>query len=227
MSESGTRRRVTHSIIFATPLIAFATLLLAVGRPRARDLSRRIAREAGGASGNAATSRPTPPRIVNSQRGRADTTEEESQEESQEGRRRRNVRGESQGAEASVVEPCPGDQTRFQSPNRNRVASGHAGLGFEHGQLDWQDRRIGVEGTAFKRISFEISRELSEDFEAADDLGEESAWKDAYVNLRVSKALNLEAGRFKLPFGREELTGETEPRFRPALARGSRAFARP
>ena len=80
--------------------------------------------------------------------------------------------------------------------------------GFEHGQLDWQDRRIGVEGTAFKRITFEISRELSEDFEAAHDLGEKNPWKDVYVNVRVSKALNLEAGRFKLPFGREELTSE-------------------
>ena len=81
--------------------------------------------------------------------------------------------------------------------------------GFDDSDFEWQDRRIGVEGTAFKRITFEVSRELSDDFEAAHDLSEKTAWRDVYANVRVNKALNVEAGRFKLPFGREELTGET------------------
>jgi phosphate-selective porin len=71
------------------------------------------------------------------------------------------------------------------------------------------DRRIGVEGTAFKRITFEVSRELSDDFEASHDLSEKTAWKDVYGDVRVNKAFAVEAGRFKLPFGREETTGET------------------
>ena len=66
-----------------------------------------------------------------------------------------------------------------------------------------------MEGTAFKRITFEVSRELSDDFEAAHDLSEKTAWKDVYADVRVNKALAVEAGRFKLPFGREETTGET------------------
>jgi phosphate-selective porin OprO/OprP len=80
--------------------------------------------------------------------------------------------------------------------------------GLDRGQIDWQDRRLGVEGTAFKRITFEISRELSEDFEEAHDLSEKTAWRDAYASLRFTKGFNIEAGRFKLPFGREELTSE-------------------
>jgi len=80
--------------------------------------------------------------------------------------------------------------------------------GVHETQFDWQDRRIGIEGTAFTRITFEVSREVSEDFEASQGLSEKTAWKDAYVNVRFAKAFNVEAGRFKLPFGREELTSE-------------------
>jgi phosphate-selective porin OprO/OprP len=80
--------------------------------------------------------------------------------------------------------------------------------GLDRGQIDWQDRRLGFEGTAFKRVTFEVSRELSQDFEAAHDLSEKTPWKDAYASVRFTKAFNIQAGRFKLPFGREELTSE-------------------
>jgi phosphate-selective porin OprO/OprP len=80
-------------------------------------------------------------------------------------------------------------------------------IGLDAAGMQWQDRRVGVEGTAFKRFSFELSRELSEDFSPSPD--HESAWKDAYVATRVAKGLTFDAGRFKLPFGREALTGET------------------
>jgi phosphate-selective porin OprO/OprP len=82
-------------------------------------------------------------------------------------------------------------------------------IGRDAAAAEWQDRRFGIEGTAFKRVTFEVSRELTEDFEGVHDLGEKTAWKDVYANYRVSKAFNIEGGRFKLPFGREELTGET------------------
>jgi len=82
-------------------------------------------------------------------------------------------------------------------------------MGLDGSQLDWQARRVGVQGTAFKRIGFEVSRELSQDFETSHDLSEKTAWRDAYVDIRGTKAFNLEVGRFKLPFGREELTAET------------------
>jgi phosphate-selective porin len=82
-------------------------------------------------------------------------------------------------------------------------------IGRDDAALEWQDRRFGIEGTAFKHITFEVSRELTEDFEGIHDLGEKTAWKDVYVNYKISKELNIEGGRFKLPFGHEELKGET------------------
>ena len=96
-------------------------------------------------------------------------------------------------------------KTRIESEMRTATPS----LGLDQGQIQWQDRRIGVEGTAFKRITFEVSRELSQDFETAHDLSEKTAWKDTFVDVRVNRALHVQAGRFKLPFGREETTGET------------------
>jgi phosphate-selective porin OprO/OprP len=86
-------------------------------------------------------------------------------------------------------------------------------IGREDAALEWQDRRIGIQGTAFKRVTFEISREFTHDFDGIHDLGEKTPWKDVYVNYRVSKALNVQVGRFKLPFGHEELVGETNRDF--------------
>jgi phosphate-selective porin OprO and OprP len=82
-------------------------------------------------------------------------------------------------------------------------------IGREDAALEWQDRRFGIQGEAFdKRVTFEISREFKHDLQGDFDLGEKTPWKDVYVNYRVSKALNFEVGQFKLPFGREALTGE-------------------
>jgi phosphate-selective porin len=83
-------------------------------------------------------------------------------------------------------------------------------IGREDAAAEWQDRRLGIQGEAFdKRVTFEVSREFTHDLEGDHDLGEKTAWKDVYANYRVSKALNFEAGQFKLPFGREALVGET------------------
>jgi phosphate-selective porin len=83
-------------------------------------------------------------------------------------------------------------------------------LGLDTPEPAWQDRRVGVKGTAFKRISFEVSRELGQDLETASGLSEKTAWRDVDARARLTKALSLQAGRFKLPFGHEEATGETD-----------------
>ncbi len=85
-------------------------------------------------------------------------------------------------------------------------------IGFDQASSEWEDRRIGIEGTAYKRFTFEISRELSVDFAPeTNEPGEahETAWKDVYVKTRFTRALIVGAGRFKEPFGREALTGES------------------
>jgi phosphate-selective porin OprO/OprP len=88
------------------------------------------------------------------------------------------------------------------------VRSATPAVGLDGASGDWQDRRIGIQGRAFKRFEFEVSRELGEDFDTSIDSSEKTAWRDVYVDTRVTKALRLEAGQFKLPFGREELTSE-------------------
>ena len=83
-------------------------------------------------------------------------------------------------------------------------------MGLESPEPQWQDRRLGVKGTAFNRLNFELTRELGDDFESSNGLSQKGAWRDAYVSGGLSKALNIQAGHFKLPFGYEELTGETD-----------------
>jgi hypothetical protein len=48
-------------------------------------------------------------------------------------------------------------------------------LGFDAAQPEWQDRRVGVKGTAFERVTFEVSRELGQDFETTVGLSEKTA----------------------------------------------------
>jgi phosphate-selective porin OprO/OprP len=86
-------------------------------------------------------------------------------------------------------------------------------IGLDDAQQSWNDRRIGIEGTAFKKIEFEVARELGTDYETINGLSEKTAWRDVYVNAKLTKPFEVEAGRFKLPFGREELIGETNRDF--------------
>lgn len=78
-------------------------------------------------------------------------------------------------------------------------------------QLDWRDfrgdssaeafdlhrARVGTHGVILGRIEYELERELSD---------RDQRWRDAFVNVRVVRALELRAGRFKMPFGVEQLT---------------------
>jgi phosphate-selective porin OprO/OprP len=105
--------------------------------------------------------------------------------------------------------PLPGVKLDFKGRLETESRATAPATSIDRRLLEWQDRRLGVEGTAFKRFTFEISRELSQDFEAAHDISDKTAWKDVYVSARVAKGLAIDVGRFKLPFGREELTGET------------------
>lgn len=70
-------------------------------------------------------------------------------------------------------------------------------VGRDNAELWWQDPRVEVRGRVTRRIDFEVSREF----------GDNAAWKDAFLNVRVTRALEIEAGRFKIPFGRETLVG--------------------
>ena len=79
-------------------------------------------------------------------------------------------------------------------------------------QADWQGRteaessdssvtlrraRVGVKGTAFRYVEYELERSLRKT---------EQWWRDAYVNVPLSRMLEVKGGRFKVPFSREQLT---------------------
>ena len=71
--------------------------------------------------------------------------------------------------------------------------------------------RVGIKGTLFKKIDFEIERELTEQELSDKDIllgyTPKSQWKDVYLNFKVIKKVQLKVGKFKVPFGLDELTG--------------------
>ena len=77
--------------------------------------------------------------------------------------------------------------------------------------------RIGVEGYFFKRIEFEAERELREQELTDRDLllgyTPKSPWKDVDVNISYINNFQVRVGRFKIPFGLDELTGDSHNDF--------------
>lgn len=84
---------------------------------------------------------------------------------------------------------------------------------------DWEfhRNRIGVSGKVGRHIDFEIVRELTEQelTEKQLTLGETAKpqWKDVNVEVDYLKDAQLKAGKFKIPFGLDELTGVTHNDF--------------
>jgi phosphate-selective porin len=79
---------------------------------------------------------------------------------------------------------------RVDTDIRSRTDEGDA-------DLDLARRRAGVRGTVTSHLEFEVERELESP----------GRWRDAFVNVRATRALQLRAGHFKVPFSREQLSG--------------------
>jgi phosphate-selective porin len=67
--------------------------------------------------------------------------------------------------------------------------------------------RIGVEGEIFRHIQFSLEREMTERETTDDPTRTKSAWKDVYVEANYTDAAQVRVGKFKVPFGLEQLTG--------------------
>ncbi|HYN06723.1 MAG TPA: porin [Vicinamibacterales bacterium] len=65
--------------------------------------------------------------------------------------------------------------------------------------LDLARKRIGVEGEIAGLFDFQVERELQDD----------DPWRDVYINYRQFDAVQVQAGKFKLPFSLDENTGAT------------------
>jgi phosphate-selective porin len=76
-------------------------------------------------------------------------------------------------------------------------------------RFDWPRRRIGVDGVLFKRVDFQVERELEAD----------TPWRDVYGDVRITKALRVRVGHFKVPFSTEHTTSGFDLDFlqRPAV----------
>jgi phosphate-selective porin OprO and OprP len=69
--------------------------------------------------------------------------------------------------------------------------------------------RVGLDGELFQRIQFSVEREAREnENDSQENLvgSQASLWKDVYVDANLSTGFQIRAGRFKIPFGVEELT---------------------
>jgi phosphate-selective porin len=82
-------------------------------------------------------------------------------------------------------------RARVQADVSLQEESGAAGDRFA-----WGNRRIGVDGVLFKRVEFQIERELSD----------VEPWRDVFADVRVHRALRIRAGHFKVPFSMERTT---------------------
>ena len=83
----------------------------------------------------------------------------------------------------------------------------------------WELRRnrVGIQGHFFKHVEFEVERELTGQELTERDLligyAADSLWKDAYVNVRSIDNFQVQLGRFKIPFGLDELTSDLDDDF--------------
>ena len=77
--------------------------------------------------------------------------------------------------------------------------------------------RIGIAGHLFKKVEYEVERELTEkeltDKDILAGVTPASHWKDVNVNLTFVKNAQVQIGKFKVPFGLDQLTGVTHNDF--------------
>jgi phosphate-selective porin OprO/OprP len=67
--------------------------------------------------------------------------------------------------------------------------------------FEFRRARVGLEGTLFRRIDYQIERDFHSDA---------TPWADAYANVALAPGLQLRAGHFKVPFSLDRLTGRTD-----------------
>ena len=71
-------------------------------------------------------------------------------------------------------------------------------LATDEGLFDPNRRRLGIEGTLLKHFEYQLERELRQD----------NPWRDVFMNFRYFDNVQIQGGKFKIPFGLDELTSE-------------------
>ncbi|MBI1791044.1 MAG: hypothetical protein HYR60_26240 [Acidobacteria bacterium] len=70
--------------------------------------------------------------------------------------------------------------------------------------------RLGIQGNFMKKFEYEVEYDLCKqkgDILCGDEI--DNHWRDVYVNFRHFRRFQIQAGRFKIPFGLEQMTGPT------------------
>jgi phosphate-selective porin OprO/OprP len=82
---------------------------------------------------------------------------------------------------------------------------------WQEGALDLRRARVGIQGKVHDRVKYEIEHDLAE---------KSDPWQDAYMNVVVFDALEVRAGRFKMPFSLTRLISAADLDFvyRPLAA---------
>lgn len=78
---------------------------------------------------------------------------------------------------------------------------------FDFDDYEIHRARVGIEGEVFRYIQFSLERELTEREAGDPTTRKKSAWKDVYVEANFTDAAQVRFGKFKIPFGLEQLTG--------------------
>lgn len=91
---------------------------------------------------------------------------------------------------------CFGSVAKIEFLGKFQFDSLESGASPDSPLFDVQHARVGTRGVLFGRIGYEIERELSD---------RDGPWRDAFVNVRTTRAIEVRAGRFKVPFGVEQL----------------------
>jgi len=107
-----------------------------------------------------------------------------------------------------------GDWLRIDGEGKMQE-DGHSAYGPVQGLSTWEfhRNRFGIKGYVTKHIEYEVEHEFTEkeltekDVEAG--ITPKSQWKDVYLNLTYFKKGQIQLGKFKVPFGLDELTGVT------------------
>lgn len=92
----------------------------------------------------------------------------------------------------------PGGEIQLRARVESTLLTPSERQGIDQTDLGWQTRRVEAEGTLFKKLEFEVSYEFGDSVESE---------KNEYANYRFNRRFELRAGQFKIPFGRDELTG--------------------
>ncbi len=91
----------------------------------------------------------------------------------------------------------------FRVKSQADIRSFSPGVETDEGQFDFQRMRFGVEGNILGELEYQVEHEFREYFGGRTTSGR---WRDVFGNFRYFRNFQIQVGKFKAPFGMEQLT---------------------